>query len=163
MDEPASPSRPPRRPRRRSTGNRPSTASKSPFGQPLRVTEITPSAVKKRLSYRLAQMIGPGRPVSFAKAAALTGIKERTIRAYVDGAACPNLARYERILRVFGPEAGIELAYMLGWEPRGTSRPQPSAAHLAELRSGVAQALAAIEHVLEEIKDRQPPILRSDG
>ena len=162
MGEPGAPATT-RRPRGRTGGNKPATPIKSPFAQPLRVTEITPSAVKKRLSHRLAQMIGPGRPVSFAEAAALTGIKERTMRAYVDGNACPNLARYERMLRVFGPEVGIELAHMLGWEPRGTSRPQPSAAHLAELRNGVAQALSAIEHVLEEIKDRQPPILRSDG
>lgn len=132
------------------------------FGQPLGVAEITPAAVKERLSYRLAQMIGPGKRFSLAEAAELTGIKERTLRAYVDGQACPNLARYERLLRVFGPEIGIELAFMLGWEPRGARRPQPSAVHLAKLRDGVAQALAAIEHVVSEIDNRQPPILRSD-
>ncbi len=134
---------------------------KSPYQQALRVLEITPAAVKKRLSHRLAQMIGPGRRISFSEAAQLTGIKERTLRAYVDGTACPNLARYERMLRVFGPETGIELAYMLGWEPRGNNRPQPSTAHLAELRNGIAQALAAIEHVLAEIKDQRSPILKS--
>jgi hypothetical protein len=148
---------------RRNPGRRRHAAGqgKSPYAEALRVAEITPAAVKKRLSYRLAQIVGPGRRLSFAEASKLTGIKERTIRAYVDGKACPNLARYERMLLVFGPEIGIELAYMLGWEPRGASRPQPSTAHLAELRHGVAQALATIEHVLVEIKDRQPPILKS--
>lgn len=136
--------------------------AKSPYTAPLPVAEITPAAVKKRLGYRMAKIIGPGRKVSFAEAARLTGIKERTIRAYVDGTACPNLARYERLMRVFGPEIGIELAYMLGWEPRGSTERQPHIGHLSELRLGVAQALTAIERALAEIKDAQPAILRGD-
>lgn len=150
----------PQRPRRARQLRR-STKAKSPFSEPLPVTEITPAAVKKRLSFRMSTMIGsePGK-VSFAEAAARTGIKERTIRAYVDGKACPNLARYERLMRVFGPEIGIELAFMLGWEPRGNRRPQQHTPHLVELRNGVAQALVAIERVLRDVKDSQPAILR---
>ena len=135
-------------------------AAKSPYGEALRVAEITPAAVKERLSRRLSEIIGPGKRVGYAEAARLTGIRVRTLRSYVDGSACPNLARYERMLRVFGPEIGIDLAHMLGWEPRGSARPQPSIAHLVELRRGIAEALAAIEHVLEEIKDEQSPILK---
>lgn len=149
----------PARTRRRGAAAR---KSKSPYTQPLPVAEITPAAVKKRLSYRMSKMIGPGCPVSFAEAARLTGIKERTIRAYVDGTACPNLARYERLMRVFGPEIGIELAFMLGWEPRGSTERQPHISHLSDLRLGVAQALTAIERALAEIKDAQPAILRGD-
>jgi hypothetical protein len=145
--------------RRRSAAAR---QSKSPYTKPLAVAEITPAAVKKRLSYRMSKMIGPGCAVSFAEAARLTGIKERTIRAYVDGTACPNLARYERLMRVFGPEIGIELAFMLGWEPRGNTERQPHINHMADLRLGVAQALTAIERALAEIKDEQPAILRGD-
>ncbi|MBX3578540.1 MAG: helix-turn-helix transcriptional regulator [Rhizobiaceae bacterium] len=148
---------------RRTREPRRTTKAKSPYSEPLSVPEITPAAVKKRLSYRISTIIGPGPgKVSFAEAAARTGIKERTIRAYVDGKACPNLARYERLMRVFGPEVGIELAFMLGWEPRGRRGPQPSTSHLAELRHGVAQALVAIERVLRDVKESQPAILR-DG
>lgn len=149
----------PARTRRRSAA---APKSKSPYAQPLAVADITPAAVKKRLSYRMSKIIGPGGTVSFAEAARLTGIKERTIRAYVDGTACPNLARYERLMRVFGPEIGIELAFMLGWEPRGSTDRQPSISHMSELRLGVAQALTAIERALAEIKDAQPAILRGD-
>ena len=40
------------------------------------------------------------------------------VRAYLSGAACPNLARYPRLVQVLVPESGFELALMLGWRPR---------------------------------------------
>ena len=49
---------------RRRPGDGP--AVKSPYGQALRVAEITPAAVKERLSRRLSEIIGPGKRVGYA-------------------------------------------------------------------------------------------------
>ena len=69
----------------------------------LDVSEITTQAVAERLSRRLRRMIGPGRRWTFGGVAELTGIDERSLRAYAAGTACPNLAKYKRLLSVLGP------------------------------------------------------------
>ena len=66
---------------------------------PLPVRSITPAEIQARLSHRLRQIVGPGRRVTLAEAAKLTGINARTLKAYVAGTACPNVARYGRLLR----------------------------------------------------------------
>lgn len=115
---------------------------------PLPVRSITPAEVQARLSHRLRQIIGPGRRTTLAEAARLTGINARTLKAYVAGTACPNVARYGRLLRVFGPEVGIELALMLGWEPRAANPALPQTEDLRALRDSVAQAIRALDLVL---------------
>lgn len=115
---------------------------------PLPVRSITPAEVQARLSHRLRQIIGPGRRATLAEAAKLTGINARTLKAYVAGTACPNVARYGRLLRVFGPEVGIELALMLGWEPRAANPTLPQTEDLRALRDSVAQAIRALDLVL---------------
>src|SRR5262245_59155609 len=112
------------------------------YTRPLGTREITPKAIKQRLSYRLRQLIGAGKRYSYEEAAALTGIGLRTLRSYVHGTASPNLARYSRLLRAIGPEVGIEMALMLGWEPRAHRQSAPEMKHLRELRDGLAQAIA---------------------
>ncbi len=118
------------------------------FQKPLPIANITPDAVRERLCWRLSRMIGPNRRWSIAEAARLTGINARTMRAYVEGRACPNLARYSRLLRVFGPEVGIEMALILGWEPRAMRGTQPGEILLRELRDGVVQAINAVDHAI---------------
>lgn len=118
------------------------------FAAPLPVRDITPAEVQRRLSFRLKQIIGPAGRYGLADAARIADIHPRTLKAYVDGTACPNLARYGRLLRAFGPEAGIELAMMLGWEPRATDRRLPLTDDVRELRESVAQAIRAIDLVV---------------
>lgn len=136
-----------------------STASRQrkptqPSPAPLETKQITPEEVKQRLSRSLSQIIGPRRQYSYAEAARLTHINERTLRAYVDGVACPNLARYGRLLRVFGPEVGLELALMLGWEPRAQIAEPPDVAALEALREGMARAVLAVEQSLPDSTSR---------
>ena len=120
------------------------------FGAPLAVRAITPEEIQRRLSYRLRQIIGPNGRVSLAQAARLTQINTRTLKSYLDGTACPNVARYGRLLRVFGPEVGIELAMMLGWEPRATDRLRAPGRDIRDLREAVAQAISAIDLVIAQ-------------
>ena len=111
---------------------------------PLDTKAITPEAVKLRLGRCLSRIIGPGGRYSYDEAARKTGINARTLRAYADGLACPTLARYQRLLRAFGPEVGAELAMMLGWQPRASIQEVASVARLEQLRQDVAEALAAV-------------------
>lgn len=112
---------------------------------PVATKAIDPAEIKRRLSASLSVIIGPGKRYSFAEAARLTQINERTLRAYVDGAACPNLARYCRLLRVFGADVGRDLALMLGWTPRASLSPSPDVSALMELRQEIRTALTAVE------------------
>ena len=123
------------------------------YQTPLSVREITPAEIQRRLSFRLRQIIGPGRRMSLGEAARLTDINPRTLKAYVEGTACPNVARYGRLLRVFGPEVGIELAHMLGWEPRASNPDLPQAGDLRDLREAVARAIRAIDQVAAHKRD----------
>jgi len=120
------------------------------FSAPLAVRAITPTEIQRRLSHRLRQIIGRNGRVSLAQAALETQINIRTLKSYLDGTACPNVARYGRLLRVFGPEVGIELAMMLGWEPRATDRFRAPGSDVRELREAVAQAISAIDLVIAQ-------------
>lgn len=134
------------------------------FGTPLPVREITPAQIQRRLSSRLRKIIGPAGRVSLAEAARITEIHPRTLKAYVDGTACPNLARYGRLLRVFGPQVGIEMALMLGWEPRAVDQVVPQTDNLLELREAVAQALRAINLLQANgTPDARAPSLRRES
>jgi len=136
--------------------------SGSLYPRPVGTREITPKVIKQRLSYRLSQLIGPGNRYSYEEAAALTGIGLRTLRSYVHGTASPNLARYSRMLRVFGPEVGIEMALMLGWEPRAHRQTAPDLTHLRELRNGLTQAISALEKTQAGEKDQRRRVLKPD-
>jgi len=131
----------PRRRTRTTTGSR--------FRQALPIREITPRAVQERLSHRLQQFIGPGKRMTLQEAAHATGISPRTLKAYVEGRACPNLSRYGRMLRVFGPEVGIELAMMIGWEPRASNPILPHTEDIRAVRDAIAQAIRALDLVLQ--------------
>lgn len=121
------------------------------FMEPLLVEDITTETVIERLSYRLDRLIGPGRRWSLAEAAEATGIDQRTLHSYVSGAACPTLAKYYRLERLIGPELGMELARMLGWEPRHcVAGPLPHRA----LRD-VLLALNLAEERISELLDAQ--------
>jgi len=96
--------------------------------------------------------------MSIGEAAQATGITERTLKAYVEGRACPNLARYGRLLRVLGPEVGIELALMMGWHPRAANPQLPQIEDLRAVRNAIAQAIAAVDMVLEH----QQPVTAAD-
>lgn len=130
------------------------------FLRPVPPRAITPKVITQRLSYRLSQLIGPGNRYSYKEASALTGIGLRTLRSYVKGTACPNVARYSRLLRVFGPEVGIELALMLGWEPRAHREAAPDLRHLRDLRDGLSQAIAALEKTKSEGGDQRRRVLK---
>ena len=132
------------------------------YTRPVATREITPRVIKQRLSYRLSKLIGPGKRFSYEEAAELTGIGLRTMRSYVHGTASPNLARYSRMLRMFGPEVGIEMALMLGWEPRAHRLAAPGLTHLRELRDGLAQAITALEKTQAGAKDQRRRVLRPD-
>ena len=115
---------------------------------PVPTMEITPEEVRQRLSNSLSNIIGPKRPYSYADAAQMTRINERTLRAYAEGRACPNLAKYCRLLRVFGADVGRDLALMLGWTPRAQMPHSPNTSTLTELRNEISTALAAVEKCL---------------
>lgn len=117
------------------------------FRTAIPVRQITPAVVQARLSSRLRQLIGPGKRMTLLDAAGATGIAPRTLKAYVEGRACPNLARYGRLLRVFGPEVGIELAMMIGWEPRASNPKLPHTEDLRTLRDAIARAIQAIDFI----------------
>jgi transcriptional regulator with XRE-family HTH domain len=101
--------------------------------KPLQAKEITQEIVAERLSYRLRQMIGSGRVWTYQDVSERTLIEVRTLKSYVQGTACPNLAKYKRMLAVLGPEVASELDRMLGWLPRRSVSP-PNCVDLGELK-----------------------------
>jgi hypothetical protein len=117
------------------------------FNRALNIAEITPEAVTERLTYRLRKMIGSGRRWSYYGVSALTQIDIRTLKAYVQGTACPNLVKYKRLLAVLGPEIGIELNIMKGWLPRSAVMP-PEALDLGELRDELVRAGEILADIL---------------
>ena len=125
------------------------------FAPALGIAEITPEAVTQRLSYRLQKLVGTGRRWSYLGVSALTQIDVRTLKAYAQGTACPNLVKYKRLLAVLGPEIGIELNLMKGWMPRSDVVP-PEALDLEDLRTELAHAIGVLEDVLPE-QDLVPP------
>lgn len=120
-----------------------------PGGGALDVSEITTQAVTERLSRRLRRMIGPGRRWTFAGVAELTGIDERSLRAYAAGNACPNLAKYKRLLSVLGPELAADVDLMHGWAPRAIDIP-PGAVDLEELSASLQSTLSVVEALLRQ-------------
>ncbi|CAH1651054.1 helix-turn-helix domain-containing protein [Chelatococcus asaccharovorans] len=113
----------------------------APDGMPARA--ITPAEVTERLSGRLRDLVGPGRRWSYAEISAHTLIDVRTLKAYVRGTACPNLAKYKRLVVVMGPEVAIDLNRMLGWEPRIGNDP-PEALDLGALEAALLRAEQAL-------------------
>ncbi len=125
------------------------TRSARRFAPALSIQEITPEAVTQRLSYRLRKLVGTGRRWSYLGVASLTQIDVRTLKAYAQGTACPNLVKYKRLLAVLGPEIGIELNLMKGWMPRSDVVP-PEALDLEELRIELAHAIGVLQDVLPD-------------
>ena len=110
--------------------------------------EITPEAVADRLSYRLGRVVGTGRRWSYHEVASETRIDVRTLKAYVQGTACPNLVKYKRLLAVLGPEIGVDLNAMKGWLPRSDVIP-PEALDLDGLRLELSKAIKVLTGVLK--------------
>jgi hypothetical protein len=128
------------------------------FVRPLAVEDITTEAVTRRLSYRLRQLIGPGRRFSLAEVAEATGIDPRTLQSYLQGVACPNLSKYYRLEHLLGPELGVEMARMLGWEPR-FAEPQSIPANLiVRMKRMVDDTVEVIDEILE--RDEGPSHVR---
>lgn len=119
------------------------------FGRPLRVDEIDVRAVALRLSYRLRMLIGPGRDWQIEDVSSTTGIDRRTLQSYLDGSACPNLARYLRLTYLMGPSVGVELARMIGWEPRYSAEALADRVDVAALYDSIAAVRTAVERVIE--------------
>lgn len=117
------------------------------FALPLSIFEVTPETVVERLSYRMRRMVGPGQQWSYCALSARSGVDVRTLKAYVQGTACPNLAKYKRLLAVLGPEVGTELNAMKGWLPRSDVVP-PEAVDLVELQRELARVGEVIDDVL---------------
>lgn len=117
------------------------------YSRKVAIEEITPDAVVERLSYRLARLVGTGRRWSYHAVASGTRIDVRTLKAYVQGTACPNLVKYKRLLAFLGPEIGVDLNAMKGWMPRSDIIP-PEALDLEELRIELARAVAVLTEVL---------------
>jgi hypothetical protein len=128
--------------------------------QALSVREITPQAVTLRLSRRLRDLIGPGRRWSYVEISARTLIDVRTLKAYVNGTACPNLAKYKRLVATMGPEVAMDLNRMLGWEPRAGREP-PEALDLAALEATLLQADQTLGLVLGQRHGDAAPLRAS--
>lgn len=126
----------------------PSLPTRPEFLRSLKPLKIDKKAVVERLSFRLRQMIGPGRRWPLAEVSDATGIDVRTLRSYCDGAACPNLTRYMRLMQCLGPESGLELALMLGWQPRFRAPSDLSRASLEILGRAADGARAAVDELL---------------
>jgi len=69
-----------------------------------RIKEIDSDAVKSRVSYALGLFIGPGRQHSYADAALLVQIDQRTVESHVRGENPPRLDHYFRYALVLGEE-----------------------------------------------------------
>lgn len=110
--------------------------------------QITTEEVTRRLAGQLRRLIGPGRAWSYRGVAQLTGIDERSLHAYVRGEACPNLAKYKRLLSVLGPELGADMDLMFGW-PARASASRPGSLDLNELAGELRELLASIDAAIE--------------
>lgn len=125
--------------------------------QALDVKLITTEECTRRLSRRLRQLIGPGRTWSYHNVADLTGIDERTLKAYVAGTACPNLTKWHRLLAVLGPTATVDLQLMLGWTPRSGLRLPPGAVDLQAVASELREVLRVIDTELAKAPAESAP------
>ena len=114
---------------------------------PVEPQDITTAEVALRLSRKLRSMVGPGRAWSFRGVSHLTGIDERSLQAYVSGEACPNLAKYKRLLSVLGPELAIDLDAMIGWKSRASAS-APGAIAPEDVEEDLRRLLALIDEAL---------------
>jgi hypothetical protein len=115
--------------------------------RPLDVHEITTPEVSRRLASQLRKMVGAGRRWSYRGVSHLTGIDERSLKAYAAGTACPNLAKFKRLLAVLGPELGRDIDRMYGWMARDEFR-QPGSIDLLKFRSELSEKLLLIDRIL---------------
>ncbi|MEM8540497.1 MAG: hypothetical protein AAGF25_06040 [Pseudomonadota bacterium] len=122
------------------------------YSAPIDILKITPEAVAERLSYRLRLVVGPGRAWSYQELSGRTGIDVRTLKAYVQATACPNLVKYKQLLAVLGPEIGAELNVMKGWLPRSDAIP-PEVVDVAQLREELSQVTAIIRDLISDDHD----------
>jgi hypothetical protein len=122
--------------------------------RPLAVHDITSGEVGRRIGQQMRKMIGPGRRWSYRGVALLTGIDMRTLRAYAAGTACPNMAKYKRLLVVLGPELARDVDRMYGWMPRAEPSP-PGTLDLVALRADLVARLALIDRLLAEAQERR--------
>ncbi|MBL8701794.1 MAG: helix-turn-helix transcriptional regulator [Alphaproteobacteria bacterium] len=119
---------------------------------PLAVSAITSAEVARRLGIQLRKMVGPGRRWSYKGLAKLTGIDTRSLQAYAAGTACPNLAKFKRLLAVLGPELARDVDRMYGWMPREEIRLPPGAVDLEKLRGQLVGTLAVLDAMLARTK-----------
>ena len=77
----------------------------------------------------------------------MTEIDERTLHAYVRGDACPNLAKYKRLLSVLGPELAIELDAMIGWQSRASAM-APGAMGAEDVADSLRRLLSLIDETI---------------
>ena len=110
--------------------------------------EITSEEVARRLGLQLRKMVGPGRRWSYNGLSQLTGIDQRSLQAYAAGTACPNLAKFKRLLAVLGPELARHIDQMYGWMPREQMRLPPGALDLDKLRAELSATLATLDAML---------------
>jgi predicted transcriptional regulator len=122
-------------------------------GDALDVHEITSEEVSRRLGVQLRKMIGPGRRWSYKGVAHLTGIDERSLKAYAAGTACPNLAKFKRLLAVLGPELGRDIDRMYGWMPRVEAH-APGTLDLLAFRADLLERLRLIDAQLLDAQQR---------
>ena len=116
--------------------------------------EITSEEMARRLGSQLRKMVGPGRRWSYKGLSQLTGIDLRSLQAYAAGTACPNLAKFKRLLAVLGPELAREIDQMYGWIPRERVRLPPGALDLETLRVELLQTLASLDTMLAKAAKR---------
>lgn len=119
---------------------------------PLATRDITSAEVARRLGVQLRKMVGPGRRWSYRGLAKLTGIDTRSLQAYAAGTACPNLAKFKRLLAVLGPELARDIDRMYGWMPREEIRLPPGSVDLAKLRAELVEALSVLDAMLTRAK-----------
>jgi hypothetical protein len=74
-----------------------------------------------------------------------TGIDRRTLQSYIMGEACPNLTRYHRLGFVLGTQIGVELAYMVGWQPRYSEPIDLPLEYSERLDRALRDAISAID------------------
>lgn len=106
--------------------------------------EITSAEMARRLGTQLRKMVGPGRRWSYKGLSQLTGIDLRSLQAYAAGSACPNLAKFKRLLAVLGPELARDIDQMYGWMPREQVRLAPGALDLERLRAELSAMLSSL-------------------
>lgn len=122
----------------------------------IEVERITTEECARRLSRRLRQLIGSGRVWSYRGVSNLTGIDERTLKAYCAGTACPNLTKFHRLLAVLGPAITVDLQLMLGWTPRSGLRLPPGAVDLEAVAKDLREVMRVIDAEMSKAPDDAP-------